>query len=465
MTIKKFLVLALGPIGAAFFSLITLPFIAWFFNAEDVGRFNMLQVFLGLTVTIFSLQMHQSYVREYYEEEDKEMLLKMTILPGFFLLIIAIILLFIFSFSISKILFDVESFEIDILVLLTVISSFFINSFSHVIRMMGKEWFFAISQIFPKIILFILLGVILLFNFEYSFLILMNINTITLVLSTILFIYLSNTSWKIFKLNKINLLLLNKIVKFSLPLVLGGLAYWGLSYIDRFFLKNYSGLEEVGIYSIASTLAGVISIFTTVFATIWHPLIFKWIKEGIDPKRVQNVINILFVFITFIWSIFGLFSWIIPIFLPENYELVQYIIVGCTAGSLLYLLSEATTVGIGISRRSIFSLLSSFLAFVVSVILNYLLVPCFGGIGASISIMISFYIFFIIRTEATIYLWHFLDRKLIYAMLFLYILNTIFMLIIKPNSMMYSITWIFLFIFSLIPFYKTIYKIIKNRGV
>ena len=465
MSIKKIAILALGPIGAALFNFITLPFIAWFFTSEDVGRFNMLQVFLGLTVSIFSLQMHQSYVREYYEEDDKEMLLKLTMLPGFFLLIIVVFLIFLLPFSISKILFDIESSEINLLLILLAICSLFINSFIHVIRMNGQEWFFAISQLFPKIILFILLGVVVLYNYNYDFFILININTITLIVSTILLAYLSKINWKNFKSNKIDFLLLNKIYKFSFPLIAGGIAYWGITYIDRFFLKNYSGLNELGIYSIASTFAAIITVFTTVFTVIWHPLVYKWLKEGIEPKKIQDVMNILFILIIFIWSIFGLFSWIIPIFLPKNYELVEYIILGCIAGPLFYLLSEVTMVGIGISRRSYFALIASLIAFLVSIILNYFLVPYFGAIGASIAIMISFYIFFIIRTESTIYLWHNLNRTWIYIMFFLYILNTIFIQIVKPNSYIYSLTWILLFFVSSSPYYKKILIIIKYRRI
>ena len=123
-----------------------------------------------------------------------------------------------------------------------------------------------------------------------------------MIVSTILLAYLSKINWKNFKSNKIDFLLLNKIYKFSFPLIAGGIAYWGITYIDRFFLKNYSGLNELGIYSIASTFAAII----TVFTVIWHPLVYKWLKEGIEPKKIQDVMNILFILIIFI-------SWIIPL--------------------------------------------------------------------------------------------------------------------------------------------------------
>ena len=51
---------AIGPIISAAFSLITIPFLTWFFSVEDIGRFTMVQITLGLTVSLLSLAMHQA---------------------------------------------------------------------------------------------------------------------------------------------------------------------------------------------------------------------------------------------------------------------------------------------------------------------------------------------------------------------------------------------------------------------
>ena len=46
-------------------------------------------------------------------------------------------------------------------------------------------------------------------------------------------------------------------LRYGLPLAFGNLAYWGLTSIDRFVLKNISGLDELGIYSMAVSFGAV----------------------------------------------------------------------------------------------------------------------------------------------------------------------------------------------------------------
>lgn len=127
MTPKQIAAFAAGPIGAAAISFITLPFIAWFFSAEDIGRLTMLQVSLGLSTALFSLQMHQAYVREYHEVENKELLFKEAIFPGFILLLLVIVVVLAFPLSISGLIFGVESKYIGALFILALFFNFFIN--------------------------------------------------------------------------------------------------------------------------------------------------------------------------------------------------------------------------------------------------------------------------------------------------------------------------------------------------
>jgi len=111
----------------------------------------------------------------------------------------------------------------------------------------------------------------------------------------------------------------------------------------------------------------------------------------------------------------GLLSWVVTLFLPANYAAVQWIVVSCIGFPLLYTLSETTVVGIGISRRSSFSMLAAVIAFAVNLAGNWLLIPIYGAAGAAVSTCVSFWIFFVLRTEFSIYLWKPMPRALLYT--------------------------------------------------
>ena len=77
-------------------------------------------------------------------------------------------------------------------------------------------------------------------------------------------------------------------LRYGLPLAFGNLAYWGLTSIDRFVLKNISGLDELGIYSMAVSFGAVALIFQSVFSTIWAPLVFKWVEEKTNLDKIGD---------------------------------------------------------------------------------------------------------------------------------------------------------------------------------
>lgn len=451
---RKIVYFSIGPIGAGLLGLITLPFVAWFFTVEDVGRLTMLQVVLSLSITVFSLDMHQSYVREYHEEKNKGGLLKATVIPGFVVLTVVLILLYMIPGSISLLLFGIESKWLTLFLLVAVFLTSIINFLAHVLRMQERALAFSATQIMPRLSLLIFIGLILLLNQENSFNNLMLVNTLAIFCSALLFIWITRDSCISAIYAPVNILLMTKMLYFSLPLVIGSFAYWGLTTMDRFFLRSLAGFEELGIYAMAVALAAAASVVSVVFSSLWHPIVYRWAKEGIEPQRVQVVTENIFLAVALIWTLAGVFSWLLLYILPKEYEAIKYLIVACIAMPLFYMLSEATVVGIGITRKSIYAMLASIIAFIVNAILNYLLIPSYGASGAALATMIAFFVFFIIRTEASSYLWKSLPRAKIYLLSVAYIITTIVMVLTEASQKFYFIIWILLFITTLLLFFR-----------
>ena len=449
MNPKKVIHFSIGPIGAAALGLITLPFVAWFFSVEDVGRLTMLQVVLGLSVSLFSLAMHQAYVREYNEEYDKHALFKTAVVPGLLLITLVSIVLLILPLSMSNLLFGIESGLLTFLLLVGIFSSFFINFLAHVVRMQERGLAFSATQIAPKAFLLVLIGVILLLNLSAEFKWLMLMNTLAVFASLMIFAVLTRDTWLPALSSNINNALLKQMLLFSLPLVAGGLAYWGLTTMDRFFLRALSGFEELGVYAISVALAGAVAVISTIFSNLWHPVVYKWVKEGVEPKRVQTVIENMLIVVALIWSLVGLLSWILPYFLPPEYQAIEYLIVACVAMPLFYMLSETTVVGIGITRRTSFAMIASICAFIANLVLNYLLIPDYGAAGAALATLISFFVFFVIRTESSALLWHSLPRVKVYFLVVLYMVATSIMVLTKANLDYFYYVWLVLMVLTL----------------
>ncbi len=462
MTLKKIIHFSFGPIGAAGLSFITLPLVAWYFPIESVGKLSMLQVSLSFVIMFFSLAMHQAYVREYHEIEEKSMLLKSVILPGLSILVVITLLIGFLPFSISKVLFNVDSWFISILFIVNVFSGFFINFLSHVLRMQERGIAFSITQIMPKAILLLLLGIIILLNIENSFKNILIISTIAIVFSVFIFSYMTREIWVPAIGSNIDIKYINKLLNFSLPLVAGSLAYWGLTAMDKFFIRYLSNFEELGIYAMAVSIAGAVSILSTIFSNLWHPTVYKWVKDGVEPVVIQNVIEYMFLGVTFVWSIVGLLSWVVLYFLPNEYNSIEYLVVACVSIPLFYMLSETTVVGIGITKRTMFAMSASVAAFITNAILNYFLIPLYGASGAAIATVISFFIFFMVRTEASAYLWISLPRIKIYLILMCYMVATIIFVLTQAKVQYFYLVWIGLFILSILLYLGKVNTFLKQ---
>lgn len=419
MNVKKVLQFSLGPIGSAVIGLITIPIMAWFISSESIGRLSLIQTLTSLCILTFSLGLDQAFVREYHESTDKNSLFKSVLMPGIILFFILFFLSFFLYESIGLYLVGDSSLQIYLLIGITVLAAIFNRFLSLILRMEERGIAYSLSQLMPKVVFLSLFIIVIIFFEQREFGALFVIHVVSLgCISLILF-------WNIRK--NIPLILnsqldskkIKEYLKFGFPLVFGGIAFWGLTGMDKILLSKLSSLNELGLYAITVNFAAVGLILQSIFSTIWAPVLYKWVAKGVDIDKIENVTDIMLFIVVFIFSLSGLFSWLVSYLLPGSYSQVQYLFILCLAFPLFYTLSETTVVGIGVTKKTIFAMLISIVIAIINFIGNYLLIPTHGALGAAISTAISFWLFFILRTETSYRLWVTMPRFKIYVFSFI----------------------------------------------
>src|SRR5690606_33614492 len=150
---NKILGYAIGPIGAAALGFITLPLLTWFYSVEDIGRISMLQVVASFSILLFCLGLDQAYVREYHESDNKPKLFKLSVLPGFILIIVAYLAVFLINPEfISKWLYGISSTYLTIVSIVCFILAFMSRFLSLILRMEERALAYSMSQLLPKVI-------------------------------------------------------------------------------------------------------------------------------------------------------------------------------------------------------------------------------------------------------------------------------------------------------------------------
>jgi len=414
VTPRKIAAFAIGPIGGALLGLITLPIITWFFPQEDVGRMAMLQVTIGFSTLLFSLGLDQAYVREFHEVDNKPALLKRSVVPGLMLLVFTLALLLSLGDSLAGWLFDVPEWHLSLLVAAAVLASFVSRFLSLVLRMNERGLAYSMSQLLPKLLLLVIIGAYVLTGANNTLTNLVIANTSAFVLVCVVFGFNTRNVWMVSIASELDVQSLKSMLRFGLPLIASGLAFWSLTAVDKLFLKALSDFKELGVYSVAVSFAAAATVFKAIFSTVWAPTVYKWVANGQNLEKISEVTRYVLLVVVFLFSMAGLLSGFVVYILPDNYSDVRWIVVACMGFPLFYLLSEATVVGIGITKKTAYALVAPTGALVVNIVGNMALIPEFGSAGAAASTCVAFFVFFVIRTEVSAYLWKMSNRWVLY---------------------------------------------------
>jgi len=185
--------------------------------------------------------------------------------------------------------------------------------------------------------------------------------------------------------------LLKRLLRFGLPTMPAEVSLYLLNFVDRLIIVHYVGLSEAGLYSIAVKFAQAVNVLVRGFQLAWPPLAYS-IRDDDEARRTYATIITLFL-AGCTWMVVGL--WLLAQYLlrffaaPEFFD--AYEVVGLIAAAVtLYALYMVMVVVLGRTGRTEFNLPAALGALVSNVVLNLLLVPPLGIVGAGLALVGSY---------------------------------------------------------------------------
>jgi O-antigen/teichoic acid export membrane protein len=185
--------------------------------------------------------------------------------------------------------------------------------------------------------------------------------------------------------------LLGRLVRFGLPTMPAELSLYSLNFIDRIILVRLAGLAEAGLYALAIKFAQAINVLVRGFQLAWPPLAYS-IEDDDEARRSYSLIVTWFMAVcTFVVvGMWLLARWIVrALAAPEfftSYEAIGLL----TAGLTLYALYLVLVVILGRTGRTEYNFPATAAATTVNVVLNLVLVPPYGIVGAGIALVASY---------------------------------------------------------------------------
>src|SRR5436190_2785348 len=190
--------------------------------------------------------------------------------------------------------------------------------------------------------------------------------------------------------------LLRKMQHFGLPLVPSALALWTINFVDREFVVHYNGAAEVGVYSAAVKIAGVITFVMIAFRTAWPAFAYS-IEDDREAKRTYAFVLTYLLTLTswLVAAARALAPWWVRLLTDPRYQRAEKGVALLAFAGVLYCGFTVLAIGSGRARRTQFHWVVTGIGALVNVALNFWLVPAYGMVGAAISTLAAYIVLFV----------------------------------------------------------------------
>lgn len=440
-----------------------LPFYTAVLSKEEFGTADLLVTIVALLQPVLSLSISQGAMR-YALDKSKDT--KQVFSYGFNIILAGSLLIIISSPFLSKL--SILNGYVFLFILLFITQNFQ-SFFSFFARGINKVRLIGVAGVVGSFVV-VLSNILLLFVFHFGvdgYLWSMVISN----LFAIAILFMGGKMHLYFTKNK-NIALAKEITNYSLPLIPNSLSWWINHSANRLILNHFCGVADVGIYSAASKMPSIIDTFRGIFVQAWQlSTISEYDKVDSSAffKTMYRAYNVLIIFLCGILLLLSQFIAKV-LYSSDFYEAwiyTPFLLVGVVFASMIAYYSPFYLA----HKKTKLLFYSTFAGAIVTILLNLLLVPIIGIMGAAITSLIS---------NLLIYLWLHIDSKKFfdyknsnYSYYISFFLLTVQASIISfLNQSPYGIISVILLIIILLVnlkdavfFYKAILGIIENKKI
>jgi len=186
-----------------------------------------------------------------------------------------------------------------------------------------------------------------------------------------------------------------QMLTFGGPLIFGQLSFTLFMMVDRFFVERYGTDRDVGVYALACSIVSVIQIVVIVpFGQVWTVMRFSVMnEEGAEEYYARVLTYIVFVSLFFSLCISAVAGDALLLKALKSYWPCATIIPMLGLATAFDSAARVLNIGTTLRKRTIFAPLVTGSALLFNVALNFLLIPRYGVMGATVSTLISFIVF------------------------------------------------------------------------
>ena len=372
---------------------------ARFLGPENYGVFTMAFFFITLIISFSMLGIPSCYGRYVPQYEKKKMLRDFFWKTHSFAILTCGILFIpcvLFAEHLSRLIYKSSDYKniiilSSIVILPLALYSNFYSSFTGL-----RNFKMSSLMQFVQIFIFSVMGavlVIVLTTVESAMIAyLTSVITVTIIFGYLFWKYAFSHKDQSIKIDEDNFY--GKILKFSIWFVLTPVVFELLRYTDRLMLNYFMGLKEVGVYSVATNVTQIVFMFGMMTANVLLPNVGKaWEnQEKIKTMMILNLSTKMVIFLLLGCSVvIVLFKkQIILVLYGNNYietlPIISMLLVFWLFNCIVWIIGMYP----GLIEKTHLQMYAALPGLVLNIVLNYILIPAYGLIGAAIATSVSY---------------------------------------------------------------------------
>lgn len=393
---KHSLVYGVGNIASQLVAFLLLPIYTRYLTPDDYGVLQICNTLSAFLLVVYQMGMTSSLFKVYYnvtEESDKKTIFSSVL---FFYLIAAgvlsIILISLRSYISTALITVANSSYLFLIVIVSVYLEGALNLALTILRAREKSIYYSIVNLF-RVAFYAGLNIIFVMVYRRNYIGVREGTLLSIVVGLIVIIpvCIKNIHFTFSRTY------LKEVLHLGIPLAIGGLGLWVLTLTDRYMLRyllpDSDALYEVGLYSLGNKFAMLIKyLLIFPFSLSWGALMFAY-QNHPDAQKIYGRVMNIFCFVG------GALILFFSLFSREAIELIASDSSYCPAWKVVPVLGFSgilsgtafvLNVGVTLKKHTKYISIANISAAVANVVLNTLLIPHFGMMGAAYASLVSF---------------------------------------------------------------------------
>jgi O-antigen/teichoic acid export membrane protein len=175
-----------------------------------------------------------------------------------------------------------------------------------------------------------------------------------------------------------------KLIKFVAPLIVASLGAFYVAYADKYFLRLFSSLGEVGLYSLAARMSFLLVAVYESFNMSWTADRFEVVKSGNAKETFDQVFRFISAIVLIIGAGIALFSNdFFRVMTSENFYSASYIVPLLVVSALTYIYTLYCNFGALYCEQTQIIAVASWIKVIVATIGYLAFIPLYGVYGAA----------------------------------------------------------------------------------